>query len=92
MRNKSVRSCLQRSIEELKRDHRIPGFSKNLRQEGIRLGLEVGLGLFCDLWQRWEQNAAKSKSLTTSLQWTRYFEQFMGISPAELLSITCLMI
>jgi hypothetical protein len=92
MRNTSVRSCLQWCVEELSREYKISGPWMNLGQPGmVPRGLETVLGLFCDLWQRWQRSAAKSKSLTSSLQWTRYVEQSMGISPAELLSVTCLM-
>jgi hypothetical protein len=91
MRNTSVRSCLQWCVEELRQDHRISGSWMNLRQQGIYRGLETVLGLFCNLWQRWQRSAAKLKSSAASMQWTRHVEQVMGISPAELLSITCLM-
>jgi hypothetical protein len=92
MRNLTIRSCLQWCVGKLKRDRMIIGSWRNLGSRDKNMRREDGLGLFCDLWQRWQRQLMESTGPVDSLAWAYQVEQAMGISPAELLMVTCQML
>lgn len=87
--NTSVRSCLKWCLSELHSDLGTTGLWMNLQQRGIKRGREEVLALFCELWQRWRRKSSTDGSAST--EWANQVEESMGISFAELLVITCLM-
>lgn len=77
-----LRSCLRWCIEEWKRDCSLSFVT--LKEQSVRSFHRAGPHLaFCELWQRCIERSSSSA-------WIRHAERDTGMTPAELLFITCL--
>ena len=91
MRNPCIRSCLQWCVDQWKEDECIHGSWGNLRCGGNNTRRVEFLGTFSELWQRLHWHKRNKLCLVQDPIWKLNAESAMGITPSELLAITCLM-
>ncbi|KAF2473717.1 uncharacterized protein BDR25DRAFT_301869 [Lindgomyces ingoldianus] len=89
MKNPLLRSCLTWCAKELSSITKLPDSWKAVQSDDDNYVYWTDhIGLYCGLWERWQ--AQRRDCFGSALApWMLDTERLMGITPAELLSITC---
>ena len=91
MRESCIRSCLQWCIDQWVGNLFMCGSWQNLKSRGENMRRLEALGTFSELWQRWQRQQPEDTSQMQSRIWAYQVEHSMGISPSEILAVTCVM-